>query len=146
MRIQADLEYRKLHAAHVTAERLRWLQDLRLRAAQMFRDLEEQVDLSRRPRPIDRAGCEAIQKRLDELSDRVLLEANVVWLMLNPKKAEQFALRKAISDAQSFVLSLGTAEGAASADIEDYRNCKQSAVDALTAIGVVTWQKVKGLK
>ncbi|UZW61167.1 hypothetical protein [Lysobacter enzymogenes] len=60
--VYANLEYRKLHVAQVTAERLRWLQDLRIRVAQMFRDIEEQVGLARRPRSLIKDEHEAIQK------------------------------------------------------------------------------------
>jgi hypothetical protein len=146
IRIQAELEYRKLRASHVTAERLRWLQDLRLRLARLFRDLDAQVDLARRPRAQDQKGHELRQAQLDEISARVSVEVHVIWLLLNPEKPPQAALREAISQAQEFVLLLSTERGAALADIKDYQSYKQSAFDALTEVGVVAWQKIQDLQ
>lgn len=137
------IEIKKLHVSLVTNERLRWLQDLRSRMSNLFVDLDTQRDLMRRP--VSGPMQSQVQKELDEISRRVMVEVNNITLMLNPEKPHQKQLRSALQRVLSLVMEGQGAERHA-ATTEQYRSVKTDAFDALTAIGTTAWSKIQDLQ
>lgn len=137
------IEVRKLRVSLVTSERLRWLQDLRNRMSNLFVDLDTQRDLIRRP--VSEQMRSQVQKELDGISRRVMVELNNITLMLNPAKPDQAKLRNTLQEILGLVMQGQGAELHA-ATAEQYRQLKTSAFDFLTAIGVVAWSKIQELE
>lgn len=137
-----ETESRKLHVSLVTSERLRWLQDLRDRLSNLYVDLDSQRDLFRRPF-IETMHAE-VQRRSDEISQRVMKEVNNITLMLNPGKPDQRELRDALQLVIGLVpLGQGPENHAATA--ADYLRLKTTSFNAMTRIGITAWDKIQKL-
>jgi hypothetical protein len=142
---QERIEKARLHANLITTERLRWLQDIRTRSSHLFAQMEMQY--SHLKRPVTGSAAE-IQEKIDAYSMRVMEETNIIYLMLNPDKPDQLAVRKALQDAQRFLLDCFAKknEGQTAFDDDRYRVLKQTAFDSLTSIGIATWARIKELE
>jgi len=151
---QKDAEYKKLEASILTeeaklkanilaTERLRWLQDLRGKFADLYANLDMQLSHLQRP------GQAEQQEQLDKLSADIMLRVNSVLVMLNKTKPHQGDLYAALNEAQRFVLEVFARKrpGAPTpVDKAKYADIKQKAFDAVEAIGARAWRKVKTLE
>lgn len=145
LRINRDIEMRKLKAGLIATERLRWLQDIRQRFSSFYSDFDMQFNLLKRPVTQSR---EVFQETMDVYSKSISEQCNRIILMLNPAKAKQAELSQALNDAQSFFLDCVSTKKMAAATLDDakYAVIKTRAFNALTDIGKETWKQVKGLE
>lgn len=146
LKSQFAIEQQKLQANLVSAERLRWLQDIRSRLADVYAKMDMQFNLLQRPSTEDDKA--ARQNELDELSNVIMVQVNIIYLMLNPGKAAQAKLRDSLQLNQQFLaVHFAQPEQAKTeSSFIAYKEIKQGAFDALTEIGVVTWRQVKALQ
>lgn len=142
LRANLTVEMKKLETGLITAERLRWLQDLRHRLAQVYRQIDMQYNLLKRP------ATSEMQEMLDNLSSEVMEQCNVMTLMLNPNKEGQAALRDSLQKATAFLLECFNQRngGETAFDDRQYTSIKQEAFDAMTSIGIITWRRIKRLE
>jgi hypothetical protein len=152
---QKDVEYKKLETSIVTedaklkaniiaVERLRWLQDLRGKFADLYANLDMQLSHLERP-----GSPSEQQDQLDKLSADIMLRVNSVLVMLNKTKPHQGDLYVALNDAQAFIFDVFARKhlGASTpVDKPKYAGIKQRAFDSVEAIGARAWQKVKTLE
>lgn len=154
-------EEKRLRASIVTAERLRWLQDMRQRLARFYVQLDMHYNFLKRPVPATPEAKVEYQKQLDGFSNEVNEQCNIISLMVNPNKADQNSLRDALHDALAFVqqcvqlrnavvtrhteLILPVAPHELEFNNEEYTRIKRKAFDSLTKIGIETWNRIKGL-
>lgn len=140
------IEQQKLLANIVSAERLRWLQDIRSRLADVYAKMDMQFNLLQRP--VAEHNPAARQSELDELSNAIMVQVNIVHLMLNPEKAAPAKLRDSLQLNQQFLaVHFAQPEQAKTeSSFIAYKEIKQKAFDALTEIGVETWRQVKALR
>lgn len=143
---QLQIETARLRATVVTTERLRWLQDIRQRLSQLYRQMDMQYNHLKRPVPQGQSA--QVQQTLDALSAEIIEQCNVITLMLNPHKSEQAALRDALQEAMSFLSQCFTqkSKGVTSFDDLRYAAVKQTAFDALTSIGIQAWDRIQRLE
>ncbi len=102
-RMTSRTEEKRLRASIVTAERLRWLQDLRQRLARFYVQLDMQYNFLKRSVPATSEGKIEYQKQLDEFSSEVNEQCNIITLMMNPERPEQNNLKTALHNALFFV-------------------------------------------
>lgn len=142
---QTQIERQKLQAAVVTAERLRWLQELRLKVSTFYAQIEMQI--SHLERPVG-ADAQKYQEMLDAFSLQVATQCYAIFLMLDKEKTEQAALYEALDGSLSFVRMLFSQKGHASlpVDKEPFAELKRVAFDALEGIGRKAWKKVQSLQ
>jgi len=146
VKLQSQMERQKLQATIVSAERLRWLQEIRTRLSSLYASMDMQFNLLQRPAlPSDRRNR---RQELDDLSRDIMVQVNVISLMLNPAKPVQERLRGALQANQGFLLAHFSQpeEAQTESSFIAYRNLKQTAFDALTEIGVETWKRIKELQ
>lgn len=139
-----ELETKRLQANLVATERLRWLQDIRERLSKLYKQLDLQYSLLKRPvAPGERATK---QQQFDVMSSEIMEQCNMITLMLNPAKPDQAELYDALQQALEFMLTAfqSAAETTAFNDTE-YARHKQAAFHAMTRLGVETWRQVKSL-
>lgn len=141
----SDLEQKKLRASIVTAERLRWLQDLRLQVAEFYSYIDIQTMhiqrlLDPRVTPISRDD-------LDKISKDAGLKANLILLMLNREKPEQELLFQSINSALIFINNLLRDIGDTSPvpNRQEIANIKKISYQAMNEIGAKAWLKVQAL-
>lgn len=139
---QEKIEGARLRGDLITAERLRWLRELRQRLSQLYAELDMQFSLIQRP---VREGAEAaIQAEHDSISRKVMEQANMITLMLNPAKDHQETLRRSIREVQAFMAVAFANYGRTAQPANNtYTNLKTAAFSALTQIGVDAWTKIK---
>lgn len=142
---QYAIEQQRLQATIVSAERLRWLQDIRARLAGVYAQMDMQFNLLQRP--VSESHRSARQNDLDELSKEIMAQVNIIHLMLNPGKPAQAKLRDSLQANQTFlaVHFAQPEEAKTESSFIAYQAIKQSAFDAITEIGVETWRQVKAL-
>jgi hypothetical protein len=147
VRAQAQIEKQRLLATVITTERLRWLQDIRARLANVYAKMDTQFSLTKRPIQLPETIVDR-QKTLDDSSSVVMTEVHVIHLMLNPKKVTQLTVRQSLSDCQKIILNCVNDRQLANSDecATKYADTKKKAFDALTVIGVDTWEKIKELQ
>jgi len=145
IRSQHAIEQQKLHATIVSAERLRWLQDIRARMANVYAKMDMQFNLLQRP--VSEPHRSARQEELDKMSDEIMTQVNIIHLMLNPAKPAQAKLRHSLQLNQEFLAAhfAQPQEAQTESSFVAYRETKQEAFDAITEIGVETWRQVKAL-
>lgn len=143
---QYTIEQQKLQATIVSAERLRWLQDLRSRMADVFAKMDMQFSLLQRP--FSEPQRHLIQKELDALSSDIMVHVNIISFMLNPEKENQGRLRGCLQACQAFLKAhfnqVDQAQSGSS--LTAYTELKQVSIESLTLIGTETWEQVKALK
>ncbi|MCW0345808.1 hypothetical protein NB703_003901 [Pantoea ananatis] len=136
-----ELETKRLQANLVATERLRWLQDIRERLSDLYKQLDLQYDLLKRPvAPASRATK---QQQLDVMSSDIMGQCNMITLMLNPDKSDQAELRDALQQVLTFMQA--AFQQAAASNHTEYARLKKAAFDAMTRLGVETWRQVKSL-
>lgn len=142
---QERIETARLHTNVVTAERLRWLQDIRQRTAHLFVQMDMQYNYLKRPVRGDPAP---FQEQLDGYSTKIMEGVNVITLMLNPAKPDQAALRSALQGALAFLQECFVQKGPGPQSFDDqrYAALKQGAFDSLISIGTSTWARIKRLE
>lgn len=156
-----EMEEKRLRAGIVTAERLRWLQDVRQRLARFYVQLDMQYNFLSRPVPQTPEAKIEYQKQFDEFSNEVNEQCNIITLMMNPEKPEQNSLKLALQKALVFItecitrrnlivsasasLVLPVSPAAIQFDRDEYTKIKIEAFDSLTQIGITTWERIKGL-
>jgi len=141
---QHAIEQQKLQATIVSAERLRWLQDIRARMADVYATMDMQFSLLQRPNPSE----SVIQQELDDLSKAIMVQVNIIHLMLNPGKTSQSKLRQSLQQNLEFLSAhfSNPRQAATQSSHATYLQIKHSAFDALTEIGVETWRQIKALQ
>lgn len=144
---QMEIETRKLRAAVVTQERLRWLQDIRQRLAKLYTAMDMQYNKVMRPKSGDPKEHQERQRELDSLSDEVMEQHHVLHSMLNPKKQDQADLRQALQEAQLALSKAFNQQDASqmATNRERYEEIKVRAFGAVTNIGTTTWSRIKEL-
>lgn len=143
---QQHIETRRLYATIVTTERLRWLQDIRQRLSHLYTQLDMQYSYLKRPFQQEQQAN--AQAEFDKFSMDIMEQTNNITFMLNPNDPDQGRLAQTIQDKQAFMLQcfgLRTAEPVNFDDLR-YAELKQSAFNALIAIGVDTWKQIKELE
>ena len=146
VRSQERIEIVRLRVSTITAERLRWLQDIRQRFSQLFAEIEMQYYHLKRTVPPDQAATD--QQALDTFSAKIIAESNVIMLMLNPSKPDHAALQKALQQTLQFLNECFAQKDQGQVDF-DGKRCillKEAAFDSLTKIGIETWAQIKELK
>src|SRR5690606_21970953 len=120
----------------VSAERLRWLQDIRARLADVYAKMDMQFNLLQRP--VSELHRSARQNDLDGLSKEIMVQVNIIHLMLNPEKPAQAKLRDSLQLNQTFLAAHFSQpeESQTESSFIAYQEIKQGAFDALTEIGV----------
>lgn len=140
-----ELETKRLQANLVATERLRWLQDIRERFSNLYKQLDMQYNFAKRP--VAPGDIATIQKQLDEMSSEIIEQCNMITLMLNPAKPDQAKLYDALQLVLGFIVRVFQQTPARITDLDDleYARYKQAAFDAMTSLGVETWRQVKSL-
>lgn len=145
IRAQTLIERQKLQATVVTAERLRWLQDLRGKVAAFYAQVE--VQMSHLERPISAIHSKELQEEIDSISMEVMSSCYAILPMLDSANAEQSKLRSALNDSLTFAkakLSEKTHERL-SIDMSPFARQRTEAFGALEEIGRKAWKKVQAL-
>lgn len=142
---QYAIEQQRLQATIVSAERLRWLQDIRARLADVYAKMDMQFNLLQRE--VSEPHRSARQDDLDALSKEIMVQVNIIHLTLNPGKPAQAKLRDSLQLNQRFLaVHFAQPEQAQTeSSFMAYQKIMQEAFDALTEIGVETWRQVKAL-
>ncbi|HAT2781394.1 hypothetical protein ISO89_17690 [Morganella morganii subsp. morganii] len=140
-----ELETKRLQANLVATERLRWLQDIRERFSNLYKQLDMQYSFAKRP--VAPNNIATIQKQLDEMSSEIIEQCNMIMLMLNPAKPDQAKLYDTLQLVLTFILRIFQQTPARITNLDDseYATYKQAAFDAMTSLGVETWRQVKSL-
>jgi len=139
------IEEKKLQANIITAERLRWLQELRSRSSEFYASLDMNYSLLKR-RVYPQENPE-YQEQADEIAKNVMTQCNQIILLLNPKKPQQEIMRNACNDALAFFQQcVGMRnQGNFNFDDEGYSKIKTAFFNSLTEIGIETWKQIKQL-
>jgi hypothetical protein len=143
---QNSIERAKLQASVVTAERLRWLQDLRGKVAAFYANIEMQ--LSHLRRPVSPTKATEFQNLLDEFSKDVMKDCYAMLPMLDRDKEHQRELHLALNETLAFVKATVAQKtyDPLSFDLKEITSIKSKAFDALEAIGRKAWTKVQKLQ
>lgn len=136
-----ELETKRLQANLVATERLRWLQDIRGRLSNFYKELDMQYNHLKRS--VVSGSSATTQQQLDVFSSEIMGQCNMITLMLNPDKPDQAELRDTLQ--QGLVFMLKAFQQTAAFDDTEYARLKQAAFDAMTRLGVETWRQVKSL-
>ncbi|EMH0546646.1 hypothetical protein ABUL17_06990 [Enterobacter hormaechei] len=136
-----ELETKRLQANLVATERLRWLQDIRVRLSDLYKQLDLQYNHLKRP--VVPGSIATTQQQLDVMSSEIMAQCNMITLMLNPAKPDQAELRDTLQQVLAFMLR--AFQHAAALNDSEYTRLKQAAFDAMTRLGVETWRQVKSL-
>lgn len=140
-----ELETKRLQANLVATERLRWLQDIRHRFSNLYKQLDMQYSFVKRP--VAPGNIATIQKQLDEMSSEIMEQCNMIMLMLNPAKPDQAKLYDVLQQVLKFIQRVFQQAPGTITNLDDieYAGYKQAAFDAMTCLGVETWRQVKSL-
>lgn len=145
---QQQIEESRLRATIVTTERLRWLQDLRHRLANLYTQSDMQYNYLKRP--IAQGQLVNRQKEFDDFSAIIMEEAHIIMLGLNPIDDNQADLRTSLNNNFAFLChcfqSTSNNTPITAVDDKKYTLIKATAFGALTQIGVDTWKQIKELK
>jgi hypothetical protein len=141
-----EIEAKKLQANIITTERLRWLQELRLKGSEFYANLDMNYSLLKRP--INPQDNPEFQKQADVIAEKVMVQCNQIILLLNPKKKHQEAMRHSCNDALTIFQESVAKRNGGNLDFDDekYSNNKTLFFNSLTEIGVETWAQIKQLK
>lgn len=140
------IEEKKLQANVITTERLRWLQELRLKSSEFYANLDMNYSLLKRPtNPQDNPEY---QEQADKISEKVMVQCNQIFCLLNPKKQHQKLMRESCNNALAIFQECVTKRntGDFNFDDEEYSKNKTEFFNSLTEIGIETWAQIKQLK
>lgn len=148
IKFQNDIEDKKLKATIITAERIRYLQDLREKVAEFYTQLDMQISHLQRPVNTDPQSRTEYQELLDKFSIESMRKCYAIFPMLIREKDEQkelyFALNESLELARSYFKQKG--HEPLEIDMTQYAAIKTKAFIALEAIGIKAWKKIKKLK
>ncbi|HAU8093003.1 TPA: hypothetical protein IG104_003252 [Escherichia coli] len=141
----AAIEDKKLKATIITAERLRWLQELRSRSSEFYANLDMNYNLLKRP--INPQAIPTYQQAGDELAKIVMIQCNQIIVLLNPKKTHQQTIFNKCNDALKFFMECVEEKNNGNLNFDDskYAEIKNDYFNALTEIGIKTWKQIKEL-
>lgn len=140
---QDKLETNKLKASLVTAERIRWLQDLRARVSAYYADAEELTNLLTTPTmPLDDRSK---KNEMGRLHRDLKIAANNITLMLSPLDPDQNVLIFYIESTRRHIDSYMSAN-ALEPRIEDIVKDRENGFVALTKVGAEAWRQVQALE
>jgi hypothetical protein len=143
---QLQIETARLRVTVVTTERLRWLQDIRQRLSKLYGQIDMQYYRLKHSVPKDQSA--QFQQMLDTSSAEIIEQINVITLMLNPNKPEQAVLRQALEESTAFLFQYAAKErsNVVVSDDDRYVLIRGKAFDALTSIGIQTWDRIQKLE
>jgi len=135
-----------LKANIIVKERLRWLQDIRQRLANLYAQMDMQYSFLKRQTTPDQTA--SMQAQFDEFSEEIMNQVNSIHLMLNPSKPDQEKLKKALQEKLNFLLICFQMKNNGNTQFDDnkYTSIKNDAFLALTQIGIETWAQIKNLE
>lgn len=146
LRVNRDLEVKKLKVSLVATERLRWMRELRERFSTFFAKLDMQYNLIKRP--VRRDKGEEFQRMLDEFSAAISEQSHMITVMLDPGIPQQLELRRAINEGLAFFLECIAKKQFDEMSFDDgaYTAIKDRALLAISQIGSETWSRIKELE
>lgn len=143
---QAATERQKLRASIVTAERLRWLQDLRTKVADFYSYIDMQV--MHIERSLHPSKTKITEQEMDAISREAGLRGNQIMLLLNPSNTEQLALLTCVNESLAFMN-----DAFREATLRQQppnrsliAHIKSGSFDSMYKIGTKAWKKVQGLE
>jgi len=140
------IEEKRLQVNIVTTERLRWLQEIRLKSSEFYANLDMNYSLLKRP--VNPQVNPAYQKQADKIAEKVMVQSNQIILLLNPKKENQ----KIMADSCNAALLIFQESvemrnnGNLKFDDAKYSTNKTEFFNSLTEIGIETWAQIKQLR
>lgn len=139
----SEIEEKKLKVNIVTTERLRWLQELRVKSSEFYANHDMNYSLLKRAVAED--DLPKYQEKSDEVSMTIMIQSHQIILLLNPNKKHQKEMREACSDSLAFFLQCTNQmnNGNYNFDDKSYSDIKTKYFNALTEIGIETWRKIK---
>lgn len=140
------IEEKKLLANIITTERLRWLQELRLKSSEFYANLDMNYSLLKRP--INPQDNPEYQEQSDKIAEKVMIQCNQIGSLLNPRKQHQKLMRKLCNNALSIFQEAVSERNSGDFmfDDEKYSTNKTNFFNSLTEIGIKTWAQIKELK
>jgi len=141
----SDVEEKKLKASIVTTERLRWLQDLRQQSSEFYANLDMHYNLLKRSVPEEEIAKN--QEKMDKFAEKVMVQSNAIYTMLNPKREHQNVMRESSNQALEHVLKCVEMRNQGNLNFSDnaYQEIKNRFFGSLTEIGTETWNQVRDL-
>jgi hypothetical protein len=99
-------------------------------------------------RPVTPEDLPQLQQKLDEMSSEVMEQSNIVILMLNPDKEDQYNLQTALQDTLKFLSDCFQKKTPSNDRFNDqnYGDLKNNAFNALTKIGILSWDRIQKLE
>ena len=143
MERQERVETNKLKVSLVTAERLRWLQDLRTRVSTYYADAEQLTELL--IVPVDAREERQRKIELNRLQRELRIAANNITLMLSPLDSEQQKLIDQIKSTRDHVSGYMSQE-ALQPQMGDIAIDREEALASLTKVGSEAWRQVQALE
>jgi hypothetical protein len=141
----AESEAKKLRVTLVTAERLRWLQDLRGRVSAFYADAEELC--GHFGTAVSGPGMVAWTKDVVRLKRSINEGGNNIILMLSPNDKDQKQLIEAVHQARN---AANIVEGNPENAVQEVKTrmdaSRSAAVEALTAVAGEAWRQVQALE
>lgn len=143
---QQEIENKRLRATIVTSERLRWLQDIRGRLAELYKHLDMQFNLIQRP--LGNMTQQQMQDMLDDYSGQIMTDVHMITLMLNDKDQEQIDLRQELQNVLAFMQACfsQTTASAQTFNTLQYAQMKTNIFNLATIIGSETWKQISNLE
>jgi hypothetical protein len=143
---QDRIEDKKLRASIVTNERLRWLQDIRIRLSDLYVNLDMQYNFIQRP--LGNLSPQQMQDLLDEYSSEVMSSVNMLSLMLNDKDKPQIDLRNELQSVLQFMQSCFSqfTSSTQTFNNQQYAQMKTKIFNLATEIGSETWEQISNLE
>ena len=140
---QDKLEANKLKVSLVTAERLRWLQDLRGKVSAFYADAEELTDLLRIPHsPLEESRRKS---ELARLHRELRIAASNITLMLSPGDPDQQRLIGQIKSTRDHIAGYMSEDGT-EPRLEEITEDREDALASLTIVGAEAWRQVQALE
>jgi len=138
-----EIEQRRLKASIITNERLRWLQDIRQRHANLYTQLDMQYNYLKRTIPPS-----SLQPILDEFSKAAMEQTNMITNMLISSDPEQAKLKRSLQLKLKLMVRCFFLKSQNKSQIYDrrYALVKNVAFQSMEKIGINTWKKIKKLK
>lgn len=142
----SKIEEKKLQVNIITTERLRWLQELRLKSSEFYANLDMNYSLLKRP--VNPQDNPEYQGQADKIAEKVMVQCNQIILLLNPKKHHQKVMYESCNNALVIFQECVIKRNSGNFDFDDqkYSNNKTIFFESLIEIGVETWAQIKQLK
>ncbi|MCE1177223.1 MAG: hypothetical protein LWW76_08920 [Burkholderiales bacterium] len=146
IKFQNKIEHKRLKATIITAERLRYLQDLRTLVAELYTQMDMQ--LSHLQRPVNPTQQTQYQQVLDDFSMEIMSKCHAIFPMLNRGEEDEKELHEALNESLALMQSYFAQKTHAALviDMALYSALKTQAFNSLEAIGIKIWAKVQSLE